>query len=73
MQHTVAFRAQCLAFNITGFYLDSPHDRNNQYTDVGWETEWNSLSNESWVAEKEPGGTSQKMIWEFRKWWDLIL
>ena len=49
------------------------HDRNNQIMDVDWEAEWNSLSNESWVAEKNLAGTLQKMVREFRRWWDRHL
>ena len=49
------------------------HGRNNQIMDVGWEAEWNSLSNDSCVAEKSLAGGSQKLVRESRKWWDRYL
>ena len=49
------------------------HDRNNQIMDADWESEWNSLSTDSWVAEKngsegpeDPSGrrSSILLLWD---------
>ena len=40
---------------------------------MDWEAEWDSLSNDSWVAEKNLAGTLRKIVREFRKSWDFIL
>ena len=49
------------------------YDGYNQIMGMDWEAEWDGLSNDLWVAEKNLAGTSQKMVREFRKWWDRYL
>ena len=39
--------------------------------DTDWEAEWDDLSNsEEWVAEMHLAGSTQKVVENFRNWWD---
>ena len=39
--------------------------------DMDWEAEWDDLSKgEEWVAEMHLAGSTQKVVRDFRNWWD---